>query len=245
MSLSVLLTHSSLVPGTASYTGSPRSRIISAGVVLTNTTGACAAVKVFPGTADFNFLPVLVRRQLAETRRQLGGRRPGAVHGRGGHPAVVHAKKIRFGRTVLEQVPVRVHSEPEIVGRNRAPDGIAVDVYEHRRLGVEEHRRRIGLYVRHVTRSDLAGIDAGEHAIEGDDALVLRNGIRDFVDDASQLLFRNCRKVSFADRELAEAHQTFGHRDFRLRFDLDRPERWGLRAFGSDTTPPSTAVMCV
>ncbi len=84
-SLSVLFTHCRPVPGTGSYTGSPRSRIISAGVKLTKTDGACAAVNVFPGTAAFT----AVQFSSAGSLLKLGGSLAAGVQGPSTAAAVI------------------------------------------------------------------------------------------------------------------------------------------------------------
>ena len=65
----------------------------------------------------------------------------------------------------------------------------------------------------HIAAGRSAGIDAGQHAIERDDALFSRDRIQDVGDHALQLFFWQGRKVRFPDRELREIHQTLGDRD--------------------------------
>src|SRR5262245_51583579 len=76
-SLSVLLTHCSLVPLTGTYFGAPVSRINSAGVVLMKTFGTCDDFSDFPGTAVFTSF------QLSSAGRFLNasGSLPAAIHG--------------------------------------------------------------------------------------------------------------------------------------------------------------------
>ena len=70
-------THSSFVPGTGSYCASPRSRINSAGIVLTNTVGAAADADVALGSAARTSFQLSSAGSLAK----LAGNWPVAVHG--------------------------------------------------------------------------------------------------------------------------------------------------------------------
>ena len=84
---------------------------------------------------------------------------------------------------MLEQIPVGVDRILQVVARDRAPDRVAVDVDDHRRRLAEEHRRRIGLHAFDVLRDDLALVDARQHAVERNHAIVLRDALGDLGDD--------------------------------------------------------------
>ena len=101
----------------------------------------------WPGSAAFTSFQ-LSSAAACEARRQLARRLPRPLDVGGAQPALVVAQVERLGRRVLEQIPVGVDGELEVVVLDRTPDRIAVEVDEHRRRRAVEDHRRIGLHAR-------------------------------------------------------------------------------------------------
>jgi hypothetical protein len=132
---------------------------------------------------------------------------------------------------MLEQVPVRVDGVPQVVHRNRAPDRVAVDVDDQRRGGAVEDGRWIGLDAVVVLGPDAAGVDIGEHEVEGQDALAKRQARLEGRDDGRRFLFRRADKIRREDSEAGEVHQPLGDRHARVCLGEDGAEsRHGLAA---------------
>ena len=131
-------------------------------------------------------------------------------------PALLIAQVERLRGLVLEEVPVGVDGELQIVLFDRAPDRLAVEVDEHRRRLAEKDRRRIRLEAGNVLGLDRALVDEREHAIERDDAIVFGNRPGDLGDGLLQVLLRQVREIRLGDAHVGEAHQPLVERHARL-----------------------------
>ena len=205
------------------------SRINSAGAVLTNTFAAFSGRDLLAGQRRLHVLPVRVGGELGEALRQLARHgAPGALPVRGLQPVVVVAEIVGLGRRVLEEIPVRVHRELQVVAEDGAPDGVAVEVDDDRGRLAEVDRRRIRLDPRHLLRRDLAPVDAGQHAVERDHALLLGDRGLDLRHHLADLLPRDGGEVGLRDLEDREVDQPLLGGHLGVGFDLDAAES-GLR----------------
>ncbi len=74
-----------------------------------------------------------------------------------------------------------------------------------------------------------ARVDAGQHAVEADDALLVGDGLLDLVDDLADLLLRDLREVGLGDLQERELDQAVGHRHLGGRSPPSRCPAWAWR----------------
>ena len=163
--------------------------------------------------------PVVLGRQFLETVGQRAGRRPRTLDVGGFQPRVVVAQIVRLRRAVLEQIPIGVDRELEIVVLDRTPDWLAVQIDDNGRRLAEEDGWRIGLDPFDVLRDDLTLVQIGEHPIERDHSLVIGNGLVDLPGYFADLLFLQTLEVGFGDLHLLEADEPVADGHLRVRLD--------------------------
>src|SRR6185295_232603 len=113
-SLSVLLTHTRCVPATGWYAGAPRSRIISAGVRLTNTVGVVNPAPACAPSAAF----AAVQLPSSGSFAKLPGSEPAGLHGPSTTGAFSHADSTR--RKYVRGVPYSKRSQLVLTANRRS-----------------------------------------------------------------------------------------------------------------------------
>ena len=120
-----------------------------------------------------------------------------------------------------------IDRELQLVPLDRTPDRVAVEADEDGGPRAREDDWRIAFHTLDVLRNDLALVDSGQHAVEGDHPIVLRDRIGDLGDDLLHLRFVERREIRVGDLEHREIDQAFADRDFRARLGLQRPVHRG------------------
>ncbi len=90
---------------------------------------------------------------------------------------------------MLKDVPVSIDREFQFIVLDRTPDGFTIETEEERRRLSENYSWRLALQARNVFRIDGALINVRQHAIEGDDTVVLRYVFFEFANDLLGLFF--------------------------------------------------------
>lgn len=93
----------------------------------------------FARQVGLNVFPIVVVRQFVEAVWQFAseGTRPLQISS--SQPGSVVAKVVKTGRTVLEQIPVGVDTELQLVFLDRTPDRVSIKTQEYRWCPAEEY----------------------------------------------------------------------------------------------------------